>query len=276
MSIYAIGDIQGCQPSLLKLLDKIRFDPQQDQLWFAGDLVNRGPGSLDTLRFVKDLGEQAVTVLGNHDLHLLAVAHGYATEHSEDTLTEILNAPDRDELLDWLRMQPLIHHDPAIGYTMIHAGLPPQWDHDQAISLCGEVESILRSTHYTEFLNNMYGNYPDQWQESLEGWDRLRYITNCLTRLRYCNKDGLLCLSAKGSPGSQPSGFKPWFEIKKRASRQHRIIFGHWSTLGFHDNQNIHSLDGGCLWGGSLGAIRLDKKKTKRVSIDCPEWRKAR
>ncbi len=273
MAIYAIGDVQGCQSSLLELLERINFIPEQDVLWFAGDLVNRGPDSLDTLRFVKGLGKSAFTVLGNHDLHLLAVAGGYATAHSEDTLSGILQAPDRDELLDWLRMQPLIHHDPASGYTMIHAGLPPQWDLRTAITRCREVEDILRSSHYTDYLANMYGKYPDQWDDKLEGWDRLRYITNCLTRLRYCDENGLLCLSAKGAPGSQPDGFKPWFEIAGRATSSERILFGHWSTLGICDDHNIHSLDGGCLWGGSLCAIRLDLKTAVRISTSCPEWR---
>lgn len=274
MAIYAIGDIQGCHPSLLKLLDRINYRPEQDVLWFAGDLINRGPDSLATIRFVKDLGDSAITVLGNHDLHLLAVAKGYATTNSKDTLSEILHAPDCDELMDWLRMQPLIHHEPEIGYTMIHAGLPPQWDLHTAMSLCREVEDILRSSHYTDFLTNMYGNYPDQWDNDLSEWDRLRYITNCLTRLRYCDETGLLCLSAKGAPGNQPDGFKPWFEISGRATSDEQILFGHWSTLGVRDDHNIHSLDGGCLWGGHLCALRLDLKKPKRISIDCPEWRK--
>jgi len=274
VAIYAIGDVQGCLPSLLELLDKINFRTNQDQIWFAGDLVNRGPDSLDTLRFVKDLGASATTVLGNHDLHLLAVAGGYATAHSEDTLSAILRAPDREALLDWLRMQPLIHHDPAIGYTMIHAGLPPQWDLHTAISLCREVEDILSGSQYTDYLANMYGNYPDLWDDNLEGWDRLRYITNCLTRLRYCDENGLLCLSAKGVPGSQPDEFKPWFEVTGRATSAERILFGHWSTLGSRDDNNIHSLDGGCLWGGSLCALRLDQKKPERISINCQEWRK--
>jgi len=273
VAIYAIGDVQGCQSSLLELLEKINFSPEQDQLWFAGDLVNRGPDSLDTLRFVKSLGQSAVTILGNHDLHLLAVAGGYATAHSEDTLSDILTAPDRDELLDWLRMQPLIHHAPEIGYTMIHAGLPPQWDLRTALSRCREVEGVLRGPQYTDYLTNMYGNYPDSWDDELQGWDRLRYITNCLTRLRYCDQTGLLCLSAKGAPGSQPDGFKPWFEIAERATSSERILFGHWSTLGIVDHHNIHSLDGGCLWGGSLCAIRLDKQSPQRFSIDCPQWR---
>jgi len=274
VAIYAIGDVQGCQSSLLVLLDRINFNPEQDQVWFAGDLVNRGPDSLDTLRFVKGLGNSAVTVLGNHDLHLLAVAGGYATTHSEDTLSDILNAPDRDELLDWLRVQPLIHHDQAVGYTMIHAGLPPQWDLQTAVSRCREVEDILRSSRYSDFLTNMYGNYPDLWDDELEGWDRLRYITNCLTRLRYCNENGLLCLSAKGAPGSQPDGFKPWFEVTGRATSNERILFGHWSTLGIRDDHNVHSLDSGCLWGGALCALRLDQKTPQRISINCPQWRK--
>jgi len=210
MAVYAIGDIQGCYAELMALLEAVQFDAASDQLWFTGDLVNRGPESLRVLRFVRDLNERtpsaAITVLGNHDLHLLAVAAGEGRQHHSDTLDEILAAPDRETLLDWLRHQPLLHHDAALGVTLIHAGLPPQWSLLEAQQYAGEVEAVLRGDSYQEFFAHMYGNQPDQWQENLTGWDRLRFITNCFTRLRYCDADGKLDLQAKGAPGSQPAG----------------------------------------------------------------------
>lgn len=272
MAVYAIGDIQGCFDELQALLDKIGFDPAHDRLWFTGDLVNRGPKSLETLRYVKSLGDRAVTVLGNHDLHLLAVAYGLQDNEAED-LDRILTAPDRDELIDWLRHRPLLHHDPELGYTLVHAGLPPSWDLAKAQALAGEVESVLRGPDCRAFLEHMYGNEPEQWSDDLTGWDRLRFIVNCFTRMRFCDNDGRLELQAKGPPGSQPAPYRPWFAIPDRASADLKIVFGHWSTLGPCAEPNVFPLDTGCLWGGSLTALRLDGER-KRISFPCPGARR--
>lgn len=270
MASYAIGDIQGCFQPLQALLQHIDFDARHDTLWFTGDLVNRGPQSLETLRFVKGLGSAAITVLGNHDLHLLAVSEGHEKfQHNSDTLNPILQADDRDELLDWLRAQPLLHHDEDLKLSMIHAGLPPQWTLTQARAAAAEVEAVLRSEHYLDFLAHMYGNLPDLWSEGLRGHERLRFIVNCFTRLRYCSPQGKLALSAKGAPGTQPSGMIPWFQIPDRASRENTIIFGHWSTLGLHLQDNVMALDTGCLWGGSLTAVRLEDKRV--FSLPCEQ-----
>lgn len=269
MAVYAIGDVQGCYDDLMGLLEEIHFRPDRDQLWFTGDLVNRGPDSLRVLRFVRDLGSAAISVLGNHDLHMLALAEGHAPYHRSDTLDEILNAPDREELLDWVRHLPLMHHDENLHFTMIHAGLPPQWDLEQARQCAAEVESVLQGENYLDFLANMYGNEPDIWDENLQGWDRLRFITNCFSRLRFCNNDGQLCLKSKGEPGTQPEGYLPWFEVEPRKSKDMRIIIGHWSTLGLYRENNVFALDTGCLWGGLLTAMHLDSDMSI-YSYDCP------
>jgi bis(5'-nucleosyl)-tetraphosphatase (symmetrical) len=257
MPTYAIGDIQGCFDELQQLLAQIGFNPD-DRLLFTGDLVNRGPKSLETLRFVRDLGERAVTVLGNHDLHLLAVASLGKEPKKKDTLHDILSAPDRDELLHWLRHQPLLHYETSLEMTLIHAGLPPQWDLATAQACAREMEAILQGDQYLEYFHHMYGNLPNLWDPALSGWDRMRFITNCFTRLRYCTTDGHLALQHKGTPGTQPEGILPWFKIDHRRSEDMRIIFGHWSTLGLLHTHNLMGLDTGCLWGGSLTAIRLE------------------
>lgn len=270
MSVYAIGDLQGCYDQFRELLDVLGFDPACDRLWLVGDLVNRGPNSLETLRYVRGLGDAAVTVLGNHDLTLLAIAEGFVRKHRSDHIDDVLDAPDRDELLDWLRRQPLLHHDPALGYTMIHAGLPPQWDLPLAQTCAREVETVLAGEKWRDFLANMYGNEPDRWSDTLEGWERLRFITNCLTRMRYCAPDGQLCFKSKGPPGSQPAPYEPWFSIPGRRSASMRIVFGHWSALGDREHDGVYSLDTGCLWGRRLTAMRLDGNPRK-TSIPCPE-----
>jgi bis(5'-nucleosyl)-tetraphosphatase (symmetrical) len=272
MAIYAIGDVQGCFDELQALLDKISFEPRHDTLWFAGDLVNRGHKSLETLQFLHHIN--AVTVLGNHDLHLLASAHIPKYRKHKDTLEQVIHAPEGAQLLDWLRHQPLLHHDHHSGYTLIHAGLPPQWDLDTAKRCAAEVEKVLRGKRYVEFLGEMYGNHPNVWSESLDGWERLRFITNCLTRLRYCDTNGHLALEQKGPPRSQPRHLKPWFEWPHRKSRDMKILFGHWSTLGAYEAPGIHALDTGCLWGGSLTALRLDHNPPQRIELDCPGVRK--
>lgn len=270
MSIFAIGDIQGCYRELRRLLDAIRFDPGSDRLWLVGDLVNRGPDSLAVLRFVRDLGDRAVTVLGNHDLHLLALAEGNTRHAKKSNLDDILLAPDRDELLHWLRHCPLLHHDPSVGFTMIHAGLPPQWSLADAKRCARELEETLRGPNYPAYLNDMYGNKPKRWEPDLAGIERLRFITNCLTRLRFCKPDGTLALSEKGELGSQSAGLLPWFRMPDRRTRADRIIFGHWSTVGYLAEPNVWGLDSGCLWGGALTAIRVDPiEPITPLQIDC-------
>ncbi len=275
MATYVIGDLQGCYEPLRRLLDRIDFDPAKDRLWFVGDLVNRGPDSLACLRFVKSLGQGALVVLGNHDLHLLARAEGETRNTRKDNLDDILTAPDRDELLAWLRGRPLMHHDPDKGFSMVHAGLPPQWDLAQALACAGELEAVLRGPDYRDFLAGMYGDEPSLWSPELSGMERLRFITNCLTRMRYCDPQGRLDLTAKGHPGTQPPQALPWFRIPWRASRGERIVFGHWSTLKWLAEDNVWSLDTGCLWGGHLTAIRIRRKKEiKRYEVECPAFRR--
>lgn len=276
MAVYAIGDVQGCYDSLQYLLERLQFDPTADTLWFTGDLVNRGPASLATLRFVKGLGERAITVLGNHDLHLLAVAEGLQPANGKDeTLGEVLAAPDREALLAWLRTRPLLHTDAALGATLIHAGLPPQWDLAAARARAGEVEAVLRGPDYREFFRHMYGDQPDRWVESLHGWERLRFIVNCFTRLRYCTAEGVLCLGHKGPPGTQPAECLPWFDCPDRRSAGTRIVFGHWSTLGLQLRDDVCALDTGCLWGGELTALRVDGPP-QLCGVKCPESRTPR
>ena len=272
MAVYAIGDVQGCYTPLQQLLTRLHFDPVRDRLWFTGDLVNRGAQSLEVLRFVKDLGERAVCVLGNHDLHLLAVAAGTAKTQKRDTLDKILRAHDRDELLHWLRLRPLLHHDPDLGCTLIHAGLLPPWDLAQAQQLAQETETVLRSDKHQDFFHHMYGDLPDHWNENLRGFDRLRVIVNTFTRLRYCDLDGNMDLRPKGPPGSQPPDLLPWFQIPGRRSRELKIIFGHWSELGPWQGDGVIGLDSGCLWGHTLSAARLDADPVEFFSVDCEPY----
>jgi len=269
MAVYAIGDIQGCYDELMRLLEFIAFDEGRDQLWFTGDLVNRGPKSLETVRFVRGLGGAALTVLGNHDLHLLAYANGNTKRFKDSGLAEFLRAEDSEELLHWLQCRPLLHRDEILGYALIHAGLPPQWDLGQAESCAREVETLLAGEGAREYFKQMYGNEPSQWQESLKGMDRYRFITNCFTRLRYCDPRGRLALKEKGRPGTQSKDFLPWFLIPDRRSRNDRIIFGHWSTLGYQHAHNAWAIDSGCLWGGKLTAVRIDTGTPEPLQIKC-------
>ncbi|MGZ4970446.1 MAG: symmetrical bis(5'-nucleosyl)-tetraphosphatase [Methylobacter sp.] len=273
MSIYAIGDIQGCFDELLKLLDTISFDEQSDQLWFAGDLVNRGPKSLETLRFVKSLGNAAITVLGNHDLHLLAASCATKIANKKDSLLPILEAPDRDELIDWLRHRPLFHFNE--DFCLVHAGVPPQWDFKRTQKMALLAEQALQSPDYRAFLMQMYGNKPNIWSSNLKGVEKLRFIINCFTRMRYCDVNGRLDFVNSGPPGSQPKSLIPWFEVPKRKNANMRIIFGHWSSLGYYEGANCYAIDTGCLWGGQLTALKLGEP-VERFSIDCPEAKKPR
>ena len=268
MATYAIGDIQGCYSEFQQLLEQIHFDPDQDKLWLVGDLVNRGPDSLSVLRHIKSLGESAIAVLGNHDLHLLAVAAGEASLHRSDTLDEVLNAPDRDELLNWLRYQRLVYA--ADGYVLVHAGLLPQWSVKQAVTLGHEVESALRGDNYAIFFEHMYGNSPRTWNDELVGYKRLRVITNALTRMRICTQQAEMEFKFKGKVEDIPAGYLPWFDLPKRKSRNATVIFGHWSALGLKVTPNVIALDTGCLWGGPLTAIRLEDKQLFQVSCKNP------
>ena len=260
MTDYAIGDIQGCYERLLDVLAKVDFSPSRDRLWVAGDLINRGPSSLETLRYVESLGSSAVVVLGNHDLHLLAAAHGHAGLKNKDTLQPILDAPDRAELLGWLQSQPLLVEVPEFQAVMTHAGLPPLWRLDEARARALEVETVLASPDKAEaFFANMYGNTPAGWHDGLEGTDRWRVITNYFTRMRFVNDAGELDLGSKGEPDQPPAGFMPWFEHPQRRERDIRVLFGHWAALeGRTGTAGVEALDTGCVWGGCLTALRLD------------------
>ena len=261
MACYAIGDLQGCLDEFKQLLELIAFNPDKDELLLSGDLVNRGPKSLECLRFVKNLANTR-TVLGNHDLHLLALAHGVRKPHRSDTVADILQADDRDELLTWLRQQPLmIKHES--GFNLIHAGLPPEWDIDEAYKLANETSLLIASDEFYEFLGHMYGNKPDKWNDALALEDRHRFVINCLTRLRYCRHSGQLDFDEKGAPGHHSGKLVPWYAHPDRKSSGARVLFGHWSTvhLGTEHNfadYNVFPLDTGCLWGGHLSALQLD------------------
>lgn len=271
MSTYIIGDLQGCYSVLRRLLDLLRFDPGRDRLWFAGDLVNRGPESLETLRFIKQLGPAALSVLGNHDLHLLAVANG-GRKGRRDTLDPILAAADRDELLDWLRHLPLLHESADGGAALLHAGLPPQWDMPKARACAREAEAALAGPGYAALLAAMYGDEPRTWKDALAGIERLRFIINCYTRLRYCDRGGRMDFAAKGAPGSQPPGLVPWFSAPKRRSAGTTLVFGHWSTLGrvYWPEQDVYGLDTGAVWGGRLTALRLEDREL--LAVDSPGY----
>ncbi len=256
----AIGDVQGCYNEMQALL--VQSTPP---LWFCGDLVNRGPNSLACLRTVKRLCEQgrALTVLGNHDLHLLAVSQGIRPLHASDTLTDILQAPDREELLDWLRQQPLAHF--SQGHLLAHAGVLPAWSLEQTLSLASEVQAQLSGAHWVNFLRTMYGNQPDYWDDSLQGADRWRVVVNALTRLRFCTPAGTMDFTTKETPGAAPVGYMPWFEVPSRRTRNITVVFGHWAALGLVLRPNLVALDTGCVWGGKLSAVTLNADWAQRV-----------
>jgi bis(5'-nucleosyl)-tetraphosphatase (symmetrical) len=267
--LYAIGDIQGCNAELGALLDTINFSVDRDRVWFVGDLVNRGPESLQVLRRIRALGDAAISVLGNHDLHLLAAAHGCAKVRSEDTLDDIFAAPDRGALLDWLLHRPLLHEDPEMRLCLLHAGLSPQWDMATARACAREFERALRQDPRRVF-EQMYGDEPDRWDPALSGQERLRFIANCFTRLRFVDAEGRLALRAKGSPEkAQKKALVPWFDAAGARWRGPRMIFGHWSTLGFFSNADVTGLDTGCVWGGSLTALRLDVPDARPIQVGC-------
>jgi len=281
MATYIIGDLQGCFDPLLKLLEKIDYQPAQDQLWFAGDIINRGPQSLECIRFVKQTIEagRGQMVLGNHDFHLLATYAGFTRFHSKsDTLLQVLEAPDCDELVNWLRHQPLLVSHDLLHLVMIHAGIPPQWSIKAAQSHAKEVEAELRNENWQHFVKNeLWGSEPRQWSEQLTGYDRLRYIVNAFVRMRYCDAKGTLDFELKSSPdneAAQNSPYRPWFVFPNRKNRDYEIFFGHWSTLGAIDAYHIHATDTGCLWGGKLTAYCVETQK--RHTVKCEAYKKVR
>ena len=270
MTRYAVGDVQGCDQELRELLGRLGFSADRDRLWLVGDLVNRGPGSLATLRLVQALGDNAVVVLGNHDLHLLALAHGADRRRRSDTLDEVLAASDRGPLLEWLCTRPLAHAEGSD--LMVHAGVVPQWSAAQTVSLAAEVSAALRSEPQALF-RHMYGDEPDRWDEQLHGMERLRFVINVLTRLRVCSADGRVDIKVKGRPPGGGSALRPWFEHRGRATREVRVIFGHWSALGLVQRCGVVGLDSGCVWGGSLTAFDLDAERPP-LSVPCRSYQR--
>jgi len=269
MAIYAIGDLQGCYDPFRKLLDKVKFDPASDRLWLCGDLVNRGPKSLKTLRFVRSLGDSATVVLGNHDLHLLALANGINfSDDRFESLWKILGADDSDELIDWLRRRPLAHYDESINTLLVHAGVPPTWTVGKTLKRAAEVEAVLCGDKYRKLLERMYGSRPRRWSGKLRGYPRLRFIINALTRMRMVYADDRLNFTHSGPPGKARKGLIPWFEAPNPAWAGTRIVFGHWSALGLIVNPQLISLDTGCVWGRSLTSVRLTKKP-RIYSVRC-------
>jgi len=267
VTTYAIGDVQGCYQALMRLVDKINFDPDRDQLWFCGDLVNRGGESLAVLRWIKGLGNAAVCVLGNHDLHLIAQWYYKPYERKPNVeFDEIFDAPDAEALIDWLRYRPVLHADQDLNYLMVHAGLAPDWDLDTALACAEELEQFMRSDQCALFYKTMYGNDPACWQPDQTGLIRLRTITNTLTRMRFCDRHGNMDFKNKGAPGSQSSEIIPWFEALKN-NWPMKIIFGHWSTLGYHKTTQTICLDTGCVWGGPLSALALEPEP-RLIQVD--------
>ena len=267
MATLAIGDVQGCYDQLMRLLEQANYDEHRDVLWFVGDLVNRGPQSAQTVRFVRKLGARQVTVLGNHDLALLVIAAGVKKPHRGDTYDELLAAPDRDELIDWLRRQKLMHA--GDGYAMVHAGLLPQWSIAQALKLAREVEATLQGPGYHDFLAHMYGNEPTRWRDDLTGHDRLRVVVNAMSRMRLVTPDGAMEFRHKLGLDSVPAGYLPWYDAPGRASRSDRILFGHWAALGLTLREDATCLDSGCVWGRALTALRLEDRRV--FQLECPE-----
>ena len=263
MATYAIGDVQGCYDELRALLSRVGFDSGRDRLWFVGDLVNRGPKSLEVLRFVRSLGERAVVVLGNHDLHLVCLAEGFAKARADDTLGSVLAAPDVRDLVDWLRTRPLMHVEGR--HAMVHAGLLPQWTMGEAKALAAEVQAALGAPGYREFLAELYGSKPARWDDALKGWDRLRVIVNAMTRMRFCSPDGVMDFHVKSDRA--PAGFLPWFEARPPRDEP-TIVCGHWSALGLRLTPRVSVLDAGCVWGGSLAALRLDDGELIQLACD--------
>lgn len=268
MATYVIGDLHGCYDELYELLEKLSYSVNHDALWLVGDLVNRGPKSLKILRFLSKLPNLTV-VLGNHDLAVLAAAYAHKPPPPEPSLAKLMRADDRDELLHWLRMQKLLHHDKSLNFAMVHAGIHPSWSMKQAKQYAHEIETVLHGDDFVDYLDIMFGNKPKMWDDSLQGAARLRLITNILTRMRYCTRAGELDLNLKSNPSKQlKSQYLPWFDVLGRRTLKHHIIFGHWSTLGLVQRKNIHAIDTGCLWGGKLTALRIDSEVVEIVQVN--------
>jgi bis(5'-nucleosyl)-tetraphosphatase (symmetrical) len=267
MRLFAIGDIQGCAAAFDALLRKIAFRPSRDKLWLVGDLVNRGPDSLAVLRRVMALGRSVTCVLGNHDLHLLATVAGRRELSPADTFEDVLEAPDVDHIVDWLRHRPLLHYDSTTRRVLVHAGIPPAWTVLQARAEAREVELLLRGRKWRHALRSMYGGEPSRWSPKLESADRRRYTINALTRMRYCDRRGRLDLSHSGAPGTQPKGLMPWFDVPKRRAANAHIVFGHWAALGLLRRADVTALDTGCVWGNYLTAVRLDRPTRPSVRV---------
>jgi bis(5'-nucleosyl)-tetraphosphatase (symmetrical) len=274
MALYMIGDVQGCDDALGRLLDEIGFSPSRDTLYLLGDLVNRGPQSLAVLRRLMALEDSAQCLLGNHDLHLLATAHGVRKAHRSDTVADILGASDRAALLDWLRWRPMALHEH--GWLMVHAGVLPQWDVAQTLVLAGELQAVLRNADWVHFLHDMYGNQPDFWSDALRGAERLRVIVNALTRLRFCTAQGVMEFESKDNADGAPAGFMPWFDVPGRRTADVPVAFGHWSTLGNIQRAKVLPLDSGCVWGGCLTAARIGSAlgEVEQISVRCPQARR--
>jgi bis(5'-nucleosyl)-tetraphosphatase (symmetrical) len=268
MTLYAIGDIQGCATAFDELLNRIAFDPSKDRLWLVGDLVNRGPDSLGVLRRVSSLGENATSVLGNHDLHLLAAAAGIRALGPKDTLGPVLDASDAVELIDWLRERPLVHYDAETRRALVHAGLPPGWTLEDTLQRAGDLGSLLRGPRWREALGSMYGSEPRAWSSELNAEDQRRFLINALTRMRYCDRQGRLDFEFSGPPGSQPAELLPWFDVPCRLDRDTHIVFGHWAALGVLRRADVTALDSGCVWGGALTALPLDPPG-EPVTVSC-------
>lgn len=276
MATYAIGDVQGCYPELQRLLDKLRFDPAQDHLWFCGDLVNRGGQSLETLRFLHGLRERIVVTLGNHDLSLLAIAQRKpdAQARVNPELREVLFADDAPVLFEWLRSQKLLHHDEQLGWTMVHAGLAPSWTLRQALRSAQEIERELTSPRHPRLLRNLFGNRPAAWSSRLQGIERMRASINTFTRMRYCDIQGRIDFEGKGIPGTQKPGMYPWFEVPGMRRRDTRVVCGHWSALGRFAGLGVYAIDTGCVWGGQLTALRLDSEEPAYFTVNAEPHRK--
>jgi len=266
---YLVGDVQGCADALERVLAEIDFSPSRSRIVLLGDLVNRGPASLAVLRRVAGFGNAATCLLGNHDLHLLAVAHGVRGLHRSDTFGDVLAAPDRDACLDWLRRRPLAHLE--AGWLCVHAGVVPQWDTAQTLALAAEVSALLSGPELRAFLQVMYGNEPNRWSDTLAGSERQRFVVNALTRIRFCTDDGTLDFKTKEGAGGAPPGHRPWFDVPDRRTRGQPIAFGHWSMLGLIESAELLAIDTGCVWGGALTAVRVDGGRREVIQVRCPQ-----
>ena len=268
MATYAVGDLQGCYKSLRRLIDKINFSPEHDSIWFAGDLVSRGSQSLEVLRYVKSLGESAVCVLGNHDISLIAAHYGVIKPH--ESLKAVMKADDREALISWLRHRPLLHTDHELGYCIAHAGVYPHWSWRQAEQCAREVEVPLRGATVERWLENVYGDEPAQWSDTLQSYERHRFILNAFTRMRGCNPDGSMNFTIKGTDKDHlENGLYPWFRLPTRSLLPYKVVFGHWSALGYKSNSQVISLDTGCVWGRKLTAVCLDNDTIEPIQVAC-------